>query len=917
MSLSKPARSVPRARSTNAAVALALLGLGADSAAAEATLFETRTGAAHPFAGFDVGTAASPAFGDLDADGDFDVVVGTGGTNLEYYANDGTALAPVFVARTGVANPLNGVIDGGIGNPALGDLDGDGDLDLLVATAAGPNVELFVNGGTARTPAFAPGAGVPLVGVAVGVGAGDPRTVALVDLEGDGDLDLVAGGLAGTLAFFENTGSATSPAFTARTGAASPFDGFDVGDHSDAVFGDLDRDGDPDLVVGSGAGTFVFFENTGTATAAVFALWTGGASPLDVASVGVRARPALADLDGDGDGDLLSGDQDGTFDFLENLSGRLVARTGAANPLAGLVPGGDGRPAFGDLDGDGDAELVVGADDGTLRYFANTGSASSPVWVERTGAANPLAGQDVGLAAAPALGDLDGDGDLDLVVGENDGVFNDYRNTGSPTAPAFALRTGAANPLNGQTVGNLSTPALGDLDHDGDPDLVAGELDGVLDYYENTGTAAAPAFVLRLGVDSPVDGFDVGQRSAPDLGDADGDGDLDLLVGSSTGTFALFENRSLATLPVFVPRTGAANPLDGEDVGSNATPAFVDTDGDGDEDVVSGETSPVFDVFENTILDASLAAMELSLPINPLDGFAVPGSHSSPAWVDLDADGDLDVVAGAWSGLFSDYENTGSATHAAYLERFGAAHPVDAVDVGELAAPAFGDLDGDGDPDLVAGRFAGSFAYYENTGSATRPVYVARTGTASPLQGRDVGYLSAPCLGDLDADGDLDLVIGELDGDFAYYENTGTAVAPAFLPRTGASNPLGAALVPGWSTPALGDVDGDGDLDLFSGDQLGQFSYFENTGTPRIPVFAARTGTANPLDGQDVGSRSAPTLGDFDADGQLDLLTGNHVAGFQTYVLPEPGWRAGLAAGLAWLGALRGRRRSRSVRGSE
>ncbi|MBK7949023.1 MAG: VCBS repeat-containing protein [Deltaproteobacteria bacterium] len=333
--------------------------------------------------------------------------------------------------------------------------------------------------------------------------------------------------------------------------------------------------------------------------------------------MGALTRPALGDLDGDGDPDLLAGEQDGSFDYLENLSGGLLLRTGASNPLASASPGSDGRPAFGDLDGDGDADVVVGADDGTLRYFANTGSASNPLYVERTGAANPLAGQDVGLAAAPALADLDGDGDLDLVVGESDGIFNDYRNTGSPTAPAFALRTGAANPLNGQSVGSLSSPALGDLDHDGDPDLVAGELDGVLDYYENTGTTAAPAFVLRLGVGSPVDGIDVGSRSAPDLGDADDDGDLDLLVGTSLGTFVLYENRSLATAPVFALRSGAANPLNGEDVGSNATPAFVDLDGDGDEDVVSGETSPVFDFFENTILDASLAAMELSLPINP------------------------------------------------------------------------------------------------------------------------------------------------------------------------------------------------------------------------------------------------------------------------------------------------------------
>ncbi|MBY0400404.1 FG-GAP-like repeat-containing protein, partial [Myxococcota bacterium] len=134
----------------------------------------------------------------------------------------------------------------------------------------------------------------------------------------------------------------------------------------------------------------------------------------------------------------------------------------------------------------------------------------------------------------------------------------------------------------------------------------------------------------------------------------------------------------------------------------------------------------------------------------------------------------------------------------------------------------------------------------------------------------------------------------------------GSADTPAFVPRTGSANPLIAAFVPGWSTPALGDVDGDGDLDLVTGDQLGLFSYFENTGTARVPLFASRTGVANPLAGQFVTSRSAPALGDLDRDGELELVSGNQEATFQTFVLPEPGSRGLLGAGLAWLGWLAG-----------
>ena len=374
---------------------------------------------------------------------------------------------------------------------------------------------------------------------------GTHSTPSFADLDGDGDLDAVVGDFTGALRYFENTGSASAPAFTARTGAANPFDGVDVGSFSTPSFADFDGDGELDAVVGAFNGSLRYFLNT-TPPAPDFAEQTGAANPFNTVDVGAFSAPSFADLDGDGDLDAVIGEYDGDLNYFENTGSAIApaftARIGAANPFDGVDVGIDSTPSFADLDGDGDLDALVGESNGTLNYFENTGSATAPAFTERTGAANPFNGVDLGSLSTPSFADLDGDGDFDAVVGEDDGTLHYFENTGTAIAAAFTERAGAANPLNGVNVGFVSTPSFADLDGDGDLDAVVGEFDGHLLYFENTGSATAPAFTARTGAANPFNGVDVGNFSTPSFADLDGDGDLDAVVGENTGPLHYFRN---------------------------------------------------------------------------------------------------------------------------------------------------------------------------------------------------------------------------------------------------------------------------------------------------------------------------------------------------------------------------------------
>jgi hypothetical protein len=300
------------------------------------------------------------------------------------------------------------------------------------------------------------------------------------------------------------------------------------------------------------AGLFI----SAAATAQSFTEITGAANPLNAKNVAdTRSKPCFVDIDNDGDKDLFAGRyySDEVKFINSGTIGAAVFGSGTTVNFNGQM---NAAPAFVDIDNDGDKDMFVGKDNGTIYFYPNTGTAAAVVFpnypvdlVTLPGYLNPLTGIDVVNNATPVFADIDNDGDKDCFIGNDQGLIFYYKNTGTAASPVFSIQAGAANPFNGVDVGTNAVAAIADVDKDGDLDAVIGNAAGSLLYFKNTGTAGAPVFAQQAGAANPFNGITItGGQAAPAFVDIDNDTDMDLFSGRNDGGFQFFQNTS--ALPI-------------------------------------------------------------------------------------------------------------------------------------------------------------------------------------------------------------------------------------------------------------------------------------------------------------------------------------------------------------------------------
>jgi len=534
----------------------------------------------------------SHQFADLDGDGDLDLIqLDLYDGSLSYFENIGSALAPIFRE----VHPASVIFPSVRAWFRLADIDGNGTIDVMTAGDSLNSVRIYRNEGTPQAPLF--NLWIPTLRDSTGriVFAQEQCLPAFADLDGDGDLDFFSLNPGeGTINFYQNIGSSTSINLAFRTarwqniqicpgcGGLSP----NAHGAGSMFFADIDADGDKDLFYGDlfDPGLF-FYQNSGTAQVASMDSVSGHFPSSNPILTGGFNQPTLVDIDNDGDLDmfvsvLTASAYVNNFWFYRNTGTPLSYQFAleSKNFLSTFDIGGQSAPALVDIDNDGDLDLFVGGLLGQVTFLRNSGSNTTASFIFED--STFIDNYPNRFAYVPRFVDIDGDGDKDMFLAHFNGNIEFYRNAGDPSNFVFQREFTHLDSIN---VGFYAAADFCDIDGDGDLDLFVGSGNGRIRFYRNDGTPQVFSFTQ---VTTSFEGIQVSGNSKPLFGDFDGDGDFDLVVGTTDGKLVYYRNDGSPTTPMFVYITDTF--VTDRGLVGEAAPFFADIDGDNDLDLFLG-----------------------------------------------------------------------------------------------------------------------------------------------------------------------------------------------------------------------------------------------------------------------------------------------------------------------------------------
>ena len=801
------------------------------------------------FGNIDVGSYSAPLLTDYDADGDYDLFVGNGEGKLFFFRNIGNTSAFRFSLET------KDYLGRDLGTrlvPALIDANMDREPDLLIGNGEG-EIHLGVNSGNLNlSNRFSP------IRRIARIENGFNASPAVVDWDRDGDMDIVAGQRSGYLVYFENNGSVSRPEWDPTN---DYFQGIDAGGESAPFFIDLNGDRLPDALIGNINNYIPYYENRTFLDERTF--WSIDDNVTRVwrmAIGGKRPMISSADFNGDGHGDFLIGRDSGKLLLYANLGFeedvlnlRLVT-----DDLFPEAKARNASPDFGDLNGDGLVDIVVGNSKGNVGYFRNTGTREQPSWTLDSPTLGDIFVKGNG---SPRLIDVDGDKDLDLYMGGEKGELRFFRNLGTVREPVF-VQERFTHEVEELKIEEETTLSLADWNQLGRLDLKIGTRDGKI--------YSVSRFIGEKSVKVTLANGDEVQLQMPALKDLDwelneklgfvgpyftdfdGDGKIDFMMGAENGAVMVYrqlsskrisddEIRALGALyadraqrkinsrkslgdivadPVFVPTSEKI--LDAVDF-IRPVPTFGDLDGDGDMDMAVGNHAGELRIYENVGV-----AERWDFGKEP-ERVQLAGKqyNISPVLIDYDGDGDLDLLTGNEAGRIYYYENVGTPSAYRFVLKF---EHFRSFNAGANAVPTVFYEKEDGAPKLLVGNIRGNLVLIDT--SRTSDPSTASVVVDANYLNIDIGLTSAPKFYDLNNDKISEILLGSDSGRLLVLQRNEANQSPPWKER---KDYLPEFEFESAVFPAIVDLDGDGDVDMVVGEDDGKLIFFRNDAFKRLP----------------------------------------------------------------------------------